>query len=224
MDRRQEEDVLRITAQYVADVQTGRQPHLSDYLLRYPQYADEIAEFVAYYHAVETDLPQETAEELEGFHSLPQLSETSRVALRRAWERVAEHEMAPADGDMTLVMIAHKQGVSLAELAARIGLSSDIVEKLAESRLTIDAATIPLEMHRRVARVLRQPLSVVQASMRPSNRYPDRRQVAETSAPYHAGKQLGSQVQSFREALEQSVQLSAEQKAAWRNILAREGL
>lgn len=224
MDRQQEEDVLRITAQYVADLQAGRQPHLSDYLLRYPQYADEIAEFVAYYHAVETDLPQETAGELEGFRSWPQLSETSRVALGRAWERVAEHEAGTGGGDMTLLMIAHKRGVSLAELAAGIGLSSDIVAKLVGSRLMIDAATVPLEMHRRVARVLQQPLSVVQASMRRSNRYPDRLQVAEASALYHTGKRPDSQVQSFREALEQSVQLSAEQKAAWRDILAREGL
>ena len=222
MDRQQEEDVLRITAQYVADLQAGRQPHLSDYLLRYPQYADEIAEFVAYYHAVETDLPQETAEEPEGFRSLPQLSETSRVALGRAWELVAEHEAGTGGGDMTLLMIAQKQGVSLAELAAGIGLSSDIVAKLAGNHLMI--ATVPQELHRRVARVLQQPLSVVQASMRRSNRYPDRLQVAEASALYHTGKRPDSQVQSFREALEQSVELSAKQKAAWRDILAREGL
>jgi hypothetical protein len=49
--------VLRITASYVAEVEAGLHPRLSDYLARYPQYADAIADFVAYYHAVEADLP-----------------------------------------------------------------------------------------------------------------------------------------------------------------------
>jgi hypothetical protein len=35
---------------------------------------------------------------------------------------------------------------------------------------------------------------------------------------------MEAQTQSFREALEQSAQLSDEQKAYWRDILVREGL
>src|SRR5438128_2145692 len=42
MDREQEEAVLRITAQYVEEVQAGQQPNVSDYLARYPQYAKKI--------------------------------------------------------------------------------------------------------------------------------------------------------------------------------------
>jgi hypothetical protein len=57
MDREQEEAVLRITASYVAEMEAGLRPRLSDYLARYPQYAGAIADFVAYYHAVEADLP-----------------------------------------------------------------------------------------------------------------------------------------------------------------------
>ncbi len=48
---------MHITAQYVAEVQSGRQPHLSDYLARYPRHVDAIADFVAYYHAVEEAMP-----------------------------------------------------------------------------------------------------------------------------------------------------------------------
>ncbi len=51
--RERDEVVLRITARYVAQVQQGQQPRLSDYLARYPHYADAIADFVAYYHAIE---------------------------------------------------------------------------------------------------------------------------------------------------------------------------
>jgi hypothetical protein len=57
MDREQEEAVLRITASYVAELEAGLHPRLSDYLARYPQYAEAIADFVAYYHAVEAELP-----------------------------------------------------------------------------------------------------------------------------------------------------------------------
>ncbi len=53
MHKEQELSLLHITEQYVAEVQAGRQPRLSDYLARYPRYADAIVDFVAYYHAVE---------------------------------------------------------------------------------------------------------------------------------------------------------------------------
>jgi hypothetical protein len=57
MDEEQEEHLMCITAQYVAEVQLGRKPHLSDYLARYPRHVDAIADFVAYYHAVEEAIP-----------------------------------------------------------------------------------------------------------------------------------------------------------------------
>lgn len=41
MDREQEEAILRITAQYVAEVRAGQEPKVSDYLARYPQFAGE---------------------------------------------------------------------------------------------------------------------------------------------------------------------------------------
>src|SRR5436853_7777682 len=84
MNREQEEAVLRITAEYVAEVQAGHAPRLSDYLARYPQHADAITAFVTYYHAVEVDLP--AASEASGV--VPTLSERSSTALERAWERI----------------------------------------------------------------------------------------------------------------------------------------
>ncbi len=144
MDR-QEEDVLHITAQYVAEVQAGQQPRLSDYLVRYPHYADAITDFVTYYHAVEEDLPveylsprQDSPFTAASVGELPQLSETSRAALQRAWKHIEQHERMPTNLDTTLLTIASKQGLSMSQLAAKIGLSSDIVEKLAGTRLLIE--------------------------------------------------------------------------------------
>src|SRR2546423_718692 len=58
MHKEQELRFLYITAQYVDEVQAGRQPRLSDYLARYPRYANAIADFVAYYHAIEEAMPR----------------------------------------------------------------------------------------------------------------------------------------------------------------------
>src|SRR5215470_12465238 len=132
MNRAQEEEVLRITAQYVAELRAGRQPRLGDYLARYPQYAEAISEFVAYYHAVEADLPGEALGE-QGqplAAALPQLSDNSRIALKRAWERISPRELAPGDVNTTLQAVANRQGLSIVQLASNVGLSGDIIEKL----------------------------------------------------------------------------------------------
>ena len=224
MDRAQEEDVLRITEQYVAELQAGRQPRLGDYLARYPQYAGAISEFVAYYHAVEADLPGEAlSEQKQGqplAATLPQLSDSSRVALERAWERISPRELAPGDVNTTLLAVANRQELSLAQVASEVGLSGDIVEKLIGLQPTIKAATIPQEVFRRLAHVLRQPLEAIQAYFGLAGRL----QVAEAPTVYNMETQRDARQQSFREAIEQSEQLPDEQRAAWRDILSSEGL
>ncbi len=224
MDRAQEEDVLRITAQYVAELQAGRQPRLGDYLARYPQYAGAISEFVAYYHAVEADLPGEAlSEQKQGqplAATLPQLSDRSRVALERAWERISPRELATDDVNTTLLAVANRQELSLAQVASEVGLSGDIVEKLIGVQPTIKAATIPQEVFRRLAHVLHQPLEAIQAYFGLAGRL----QVAENPTVYNMETQPDARQQSFREAIEQSEQLPGEQKAAWRDILSSEGL
>jgi len=224
MDRAQEEDVLRITAQYVAELQAGRQPRLGDYLARYPQYAEAISEFVAYYHAVEADLPGEALSEQEQGQplavTLPQLSDNSRAALERAWERISPRELAPGDVNTTLLAVANRQGLSLAQVASEVSLSGDIVEKLIGVQPTIKAATIPQEVFRRLARVLHQPLEAIQAYFGLAGRL----QVAETPTVYNMETLPDARQQSFREVIEQSEQLPGEQKVAWRDILSSEGL
>lgn len=71
----------RVTARYVAQFRAGQHPSLSENLSQYAQYADMIADFVAYYHAIEVDIPQAT-------ETIPSLSQTSRAALEEAWKNV----------------------------------------------------------------------------------------------------------------------------------------
>ena len=85
----------------------------------------------------------------------------------------------------------------------------------------IEPSTIPQEVFRRLAKVLQQPLPAIQAYFRPSGQ--PQAMVAETPPPYRIEDQTLHQKQSFRQALEESPELSDSQKAFWHQILEREG-
>lgn len=205
MGKAREEEIMHITAQFVAEQEAGQRPRLEDYVRRYPQYVDEIADFVTYYYAAETGLPTNTT-------SVPSLSAGSQAALSLAWERV----MTPLPEDaLTLAALARQQSYSLARLAVSLELSSDIVEQLA--RRQIDPATLPHELLLRLSRVLSQSLGVVRQALGlpelPSTPF-----LAEARAAYHTG------LASFQEALANSTRLSAAQRERWQAILKHEGL
>ena len=79
MYKKYDETIERITAHYVAEYQAGRQPKLSDYIQRYPGYADAIAGFVSYYHLLEAPSLSEATEH----DPAPELTGISRNALAR---------------------------------------------------------------------------------------------------------------------------------------------
>jgi transcriptional regulator with XRE-family HTH domain len=222
MDREQEEAVLRIAARYVAEVQAGQQPRLSDYLSRYPQYADAIADFVAYYHAIEADVPGETQEE-PLVDTLSPLSDDFHIAIDSAWKRISQltDERISTNKRLSLREIAKAQKLTLSQLAGTIGLSVDVIMKIDQHR--INASTIAGEVFNRLASALHQPLDAIRASVGGSNSWAVT-QVAESPASYDVGEQPGIQAETFREAVESSTQLSDEQKAFWHDILSYESL
>ena len=216
MDRELEEAILRITAQYVEEVRAGHQPKLSDYLARYPQFADEIADFVAYYHAVEVDVPGETGE-------TSPLAEDFRIAIDSAWKSVLQPGVASTRKLTTLLVTVNKERLTLSQLADKIGLSVDVVAKLEQRKIT--ASSIPKEMYKRLAQVLQQPMRAIEAYFASSDeRSSYRQQVADAQVAYQVNELLAIPVQSLREALEGSAQLSGEQKQAWYDVLNHEGL
>jgi len=215
MDREQEEVVQRITARYIAELRAGNQPRLGDYLSRYPQYADAITDFVAYYHAAEVDIPEEK-------DSIPPLSQASREALVIAWKRVLHSESGANTSLVTLRVMADNQRKSFLQLALEIGLSIEILEKL--ERHIIDTATIPKEVCKRLAAALQQPLSAIERCLGIAEHTQRTQHLAEEQATYRMEAQSNDQAQSFRETVEQSMRLSNEQKDAWRAILTEEGL
>lgn len=207
MDRKQEEIVQRITAHYVEEVRSGHQPAISDYLARYPQFADEIADFIAYYHAVEVDLPRE-------IDHMPILSAPFHEAIDVAWERVAQSQGQATGKVNSLLAMAGELRLTLSQLADKLGISADIVLKLEQH--AIEASSIPGELITLLAKVLQQPPHVIRAFFGITTG----QQVADARASYRVDGQL----QSFREALEESAQFSEDQRRRWRELLDQEKL
>lgn len=196
MEQAHDEEIMRITAQFVAEQEAGERPRLEEYVRHYPQYVDEITDFVTYYYTVESGLPTNTA-------SIPSMSAGSRAALDLAWERVT----TPLPGNpLTLASLARQQHFSLARLAASLDLSADIVEQLARNQ--IDPVTLPHELLQRLSRVLAQSLSVVRQALGlpelPSTPF-----LAEQRATYRSGQI------SFQEAIAASPHLSKARKQSW---------
>jgi hypothetical protein len=216
MDREREEAILRITAQYVEEVKGGHQPRLSTYIMRYPQYAAEISDFVAYYHAFEADLPAEP-------DIPPELTESFHIAKDYAWQRVLQSEKIATKKLSTLFITTHGQRLTLTQVAAKLNVSEDIVEKLEQH--AIKASTIPRELVHRLSETLQQPIRAIQAYLETGNgRIHQGQQVAEANALYHVNEHPATQAQSFREAIEASEALSPEQKSTWHHILDDENL
>ena len=246
MDREQEEVVLRLTTRYIEEVEAGHQPKISDYLARYPQYADAIANFIAYYQSVESPLSQ-LAGSPGSVESGESFADEFPIAIESAWQRVLLPEATPEPVDaeeitlipevrtiekagepeavvygqtiQSLFVAAKQQQCSPSQLAAYLNISEDIVMLLEQRALLPES--IPQEMYRRIAKTLQQPLHAVQVYLGRERR----QRVAEQPPGYDFGNPAGSSAKgSFREAVDKSVELSAEQKSSWRAVLTKEGL
>jgi len=217
MDREQEEILQRLTARYVSDYRTGQQPQLSEYLSSHPQYSDMIADFVAYYHAIEFYVPQES-------DIIPPLSQASRAALDEAWKNVAYTDSEVNKTLNSLQLAAKKVNKSFLQVALEIDLGLDILKKLDQH--AIDTATIPQELCHRLAKALHQPLAAIEIYLGLGKHKQATMGVAESSSNYHLEKQpvLDLHVPGFQEAVEQSKNMSDEQKGVWHTILIYEGL
>ena len=202
----QDEVLMRITAQFVSEQEAGRQPRLDDYMRRYPRYANEIADFVTYYYALEANLPKAA-------EAVPQLSANSLAALKRTWERAGT---SPVSNPAALLALARRRRYTLAQLATKLDLSTDLVEQLAQCQF--DPITIPNELLQRLAHVLGQSLGVVRRALGVLESSATRA-LAEKRATYALPTR-----HSFRQALLASTQVSPAQKEQWQIILEDEGL
>lgn len=217
MDNQNEEMIQRLTARYVAEYHAGRQPQLSEYLLRYPRYADVLADFVSYFHAVEIDLPLES-------EIIAPLSQTSRAVYVEAMEKVEQTGLELRGNPESLHQALDKAHKSFHQVSQEIGLDQDILDALEQHR--IDVATIPLEVSRRLAKALHQPVSALEIVLGLGRQELHHQLVAEQPSDYHLEDQQALHVGncSFQEAIERSEHMSDQQKGYWRAVLLQEGL
>ncbi len=213
MRKKQKISLLHITAQYVAEAQAGRQPRLSDYLVRYPCYVDAIADFVAYYHTLEEMIPSDAEQALVACTQQDQLAK----------------ECTSAGIMTTLLITATGQRLTTLQIALRLDVSADIV-LLLEQRAIV-AASIPSVLCQQIATLLQQPIEMVReylASLdhcQPGSvieKSKKRVQVAERCADYAMPHVVDKP--SFRRVVETSSLLSAQQKARWCTLLDAEGV
>ncbi len=217
MDREKEDIIQRLTARYVSEFRSGQQPLLSKYLSHFPQYADILADFVTYYHAFEVNVPHED-------EIIPALSQTTQVALDRAWKNVSQVALEFDQNLNSLRMATRKVHKSLLQVAREIGLGQDVLKKLDQH--AIDAATIPLEVCHRLATALHQSVAALEIYLKLGKHQQATPAIAESSFHYQIEDQsvLDSHTHSFWEAITQSTHMSNEQKHDWQIILIDEGL
>jgi hypothetical protein len=214
MRKEQNETLLAITTRYLADVQAGHSPRLSDYLARYPRYAAEIADFVAYYHACEEPLlfPPWASAETAFPQGMPNL----------VYSRPTRPDM-PQTITSLLTTVSGQQ-LTITCLAMRLELSEEIAALL-EQR-AIAPASIPQTLYLKLAALLQLPVGVVQAYFFSwektvvSGDLSSRQKVAETSG-YYSPSRVDNRL-DFRVLLDGDAALSPQQKERWWSILAAE--
>lgn len=211
MDSEQDAEFQRLTAQYIEEVQAGQHPSLSDYITRYPHYADALADFIAYYHLFEADLLTEQVPEPDEVNDAAQTA--WRDVQRRLLSGIANGEKATPI--RTLYSNARHEPITVQQLVAALQLNEQIVQLLEQHALR--PQTIPLELLRRLTLVLGYSLEDVQqffTSQNSQRSTESATQIAESSGLYSA--------LDFLHVVESSATLSLEQKAYWRAIVEHE--
>lgn len=213
------EELIRITAHYVEEVESGRHPRVGDYIRQYPDYADAITDFVAYYHTFEAQLPGAEDEKVVAHRA--HLSPATQTSLQTAYTRVYVTPQQAPQAIITLFNADEDKQVTLEQLTQYLHLSEDMVMLLEQRHL--NASSIPLELCRRLAVLLQKPVSSVRSyflidgKQEYVHQHGQRVRVAETQSAYPM-----EQKRSFLQALEESAQMTEEQRAFWRACVSRE--
>ncbi|HEY7350573.1 MAG TPA: helix-turn-helix transcriptional regulator [Ktedonobacterales bacterium] len=192
--------------------EAGEAALLRQVALRYPAQLEKLSDFVAGLYA--TDLDEQEA-------ALPMTVEMEALTLRarqRALDAVFSAATLPQTSAVpvnTLAQVRRASGLSLVELARRLALGADVVQKLEQGRII--AASVPQKLADRLAEALAVSKDQVWALLRSTPgaelqpAFQRRRSVGKNSQP--EGRSV--QPQSFAEAVQHSPSMAAEQRARW---------
>ena len=184
-----------ILEEYAAETPTGNDLKiLQTFSEKYPQFADDLADFAAaravVKHAPEEELTAEEEAKLQesGLNNL----------------RVILSSVKPANALTSLVETAKTKGLNRAKFAAALGLSTSLVIYLEKRRL--DFATIPQKIRTKISQVLEVTEESVANFLNQTSKYAaDMNFKTETRPEAQPPK-------SFADAVREDQQLSAEEK------------
>lgn len=161
---------------------------------KYPQFADDLADFAAA-RAVVKHAPEEELTEAEE----AKLQESGLNNLR-----FALNSLNSANTLTSLVETAKTKGLNRAKLAAAIGLSTSLVIYLEKRRL--DFATIPKQIITKIAQVLETGEETISVYLKQSPSFAENTSYKTESRPENQPPK------NFAEAVREDQQLSAEDK------------
>ncbi|HEX9038087.1 MAG TPA: hypothetical protein VF808_13970 [Ktedonobacterales bacterium] len=195
-------EIDRITARYAQEAESGRNPDPKVYLSQYPQYATELADFIATYHLALADLPAP--------------DETPAVELSPAFARALAAIPTTEGGPSPVALVgledrAFDVGSTPEVVAQKVGLSQRLLARL--DAHAIAAATIPRELFRRLAEALDVSEQAVMAHLGASPRV--------GGAFFDADQAPTGAQEDFLSAIEAS-DLNPQRKAEWRALSARD--
>jgi hypothetical protein len=199
-DEAAELEVLALAEQFAAELRAGRQPRLSAYLERYPQYAAQLTDFVAELLADEpeaaprsapTSLAPGTVRALDILFAPEATDEQAHLA------RVAEQPATYSAG-RGLLAAAHAKGISTDALAAATDLSPQLLSLLDTKALA--GAEVPPALVARLGGALGLPPTQIKGLLR------------RAEAP-------ALPAEGLRELLTTHPSLRDEQRARWRRAL-----
>ena len=196
----------------VAAHEAGKAAGLRQVALRYPAQLEKLTDFVAGLYA--TDLREQEAA-LPLTAEMEALTQRARLRALNAVFSAPAATQASAALVSTLVQARLASGLKLVELARRLGLGADVVQKLEQGRIL--AASVPQRLADRLAEALAISKEQVWAMLRITPgaalqpALQRRRAVGKNSQTEGAP----AQPQTFAEAVQHSPSMAAEQRAFW---------
>ena len=190
--------------------EAGEATLLRQMALRYPAQLETLTDFVAGLHA--TDVAEQEAT-LPVTADIEALTQRARQRALSAVFSAATVSQPVAATVSTLTEVRTAKGISLVELARRLTLGADVVQKLERGRIL--AASVPQRLTDQLAEVLAVSKEQVQAllSSTPGAEYALRRQRPVGKNSRAEGQAVQSQ--TFAEAVQHSPSMAAEQRAFW---------
>lgn len=212
--RKESREMRQMKMELVAAHERGESAALRQMAQRYPAQVEMLADFVAGLYATDLD-EQEMA--------LPITAEMETISMRarqRALGAVFGAASAPQKASALLSPLAQARratGISLVDLARRLALGTDVVQKLEQGRIAV--ASLPQKLTDRLAEALsmtsEQASNLLRAAPGTQAQPALMRVVPRKGGKAAQQEAMSAEPLTFAEAVQHSPSMAAEQRAFW---------